>query len=453
MPPHHAPTLPPTKHQRIAIIGGGWAGMAAAVSAHQAGHHVTVFEAARNLGGRARHTDYQLPTGQTIRLDNGQHVLIGAYSECLRLMRLVGVVPETALLRLPLNLQLPNGQGLKFPDWPAPLDALAGIASAKGWTWRDKMGLLRHAIQWQRAHFKCPAHYSVAQLCQGLSPRVIAQLIQPLCISALNSLPEESSASLFLRVLQDAVLGAAKGSNLLIPRTDMGALFPTQAGQWLRAQGAQINIGQRITSLAHHPTQWHIQQQFFDHLILACPPYEAAKLIQTCDLNALQQRAHAQAKNPNSMDANAISTWLNQAKSLQFKAIATVYIQSKAQLKHPVLALNSNADYPAQFVFDQGQLQGATGLLAFVISTHTLARESLIQRVLLQAQNQLGLTDVQHLQTIIEKRATFVCSPNLQRPAMHIAPHLSACGDYVDGPYPATLEGAVRSGILAASCI
>ena len=68
--------------------------------------------------------------------------------------------------------------------------------------------------------------------------------------------------------------------------------------------------------------------------------------------------------------------------------------------------------------------------------------------MLAQAQTQLGLT-LQAVQTIVEKRATFACTPNVQRPALHIAPGLFACGDYVAGPYPATLEGAVRSGIAA----
>jgi predicted NAD/FAD-dependent oxidoreductase len=69
--------------------------------------------------------------------------------------------------------------------------------------------------------------------------------------------------------------------------------------------------------------------------------------------------------------------------------------------------------------------------------------------VLAQGQAQLGL-ELELVQTIVEKRATFACTPGLQRPAALIAPGLLACGDYVAGPYPATLEGAVRSGLHAA---
>jgi predicted NAD/FAD-binding protein len=97
---------------KLAVIGGGWAGMAAAVTAADAGHQVTVFEAARTLGGRARELPLTLPDGRDIFVDNGQHILIGAYTESLRLMRKVGVDPDQALLRLPLALVFPDGTGL-----------------------------------------------------------------------------------------------------------------------------------------------------------------------------------------------------------------------------------------------------------------------------------------------------------------------------------------------------
>ncbi len=115
-----------------------------------------------------------------------------------------------------------------------------------------------------------------------------------------------------------------------------------------------------------------------------------------------------------------------------------------------MLALRASASEPAQFVFDRGQLGGPKGLLAFVISASTGESTTLTRQVMAQAAQQLGLTDLQAVQTIVEKRATFACTPALIRPGMQIAPGLVACGDYIDGPYPATLEGAVRSGLMAA---
>ncbi|HRH06485.1 MAG TPA: FAD-dependent oxidoreductase, partial [Burkholderiaceae bacterium] len=141
-------------NKKIAIIGGGWAGMAAAVYATQAGHHATVFEATQALGGRARVVNGELPNGKTVQLDNGQHILIGAYSETLKLMQTVGVNLAKALLRSPMSMQFADGTGLILPDWRKPwmvgLDAAWGIVRAKGWTWTDKINLLRATSAWQR---------------------------------------------------------------------------------------------------------------------------------------------------------------------------------------------------------------------------------------------------------------------------------------------------------------
>jgi hypothetical protein len=122
-----------------------------------------------------------------------------------------------------------------------------------------------------------------------------------------------------------------------------------------------------------------------------------------------------------------------------------------------MLILHADAARPAQFVFDRGRLGGAPGLLAFVVSGAAgwLERGTapIESAVLAQAQAALGnflREPLQPLRTIVEKRATFRCTPLLERPSMTIAPGLFAAGDHVDGPYPATLEGAVRSGVAVA---
>jgi hypothetical protein len=118
-----------------------------------------------------------------------------------------------------------------------------------------------------------------------------------------------------------------------------------------------------------------------------------------------------------------------------------------------MMALRSDgALAPAQFAFDRGQLGGPVGLLAFVVSASSGDREDLQAQVLRQARVQLAL-DLQAVQTVVEKRATLACTPGLTRPAMQIAPGLLACGDFVAGPYPSTLEGAVRNGLGAARAL
>ena len=166
--------------RRVAIVGAGWAGLAAAVEAQERGLEVTLYEAARTAGGRARTVEVPLPGGGSALLDNGQHILVGAYVQTLRLMEHVGVDPQAALLRLPLALRDPQGSGLALPDWPAPWDAAAGILAARGWSWRDKLALLRASARWRRAGFRCDPGLSVAALTGELTPRVRQQLIEPL---------------------------------------------------------------------------------------------------------------------------------------------------------------------------------------------------------------------------------------------------------------------------------
>lgn len=420
---------------RVAIVGAGWAGLAAAVAATERGHAVTSFEAARMPGGRARTLSVTLPDGSEALLDNGQHILIAAYTESLALMEKVGVEPRSALLRLPLVLRYPDGGGLALPSWPAPLDALAGIFSAHGWTLRDKFSLLRATIGWQLAGFRCAPETSVADLSTGLTPRVREELIESLCVAALNTPAHRSSGQVFLRVLRDSLFGKGHGgrggSNLLLPRQDLGALFPHAAVDWLRVHGAEVRIGARVQSIAFDGQQWLADGEGFDRLVLACPAAEAARLVAGAGIAAAE--------------------WVGRAGGFSYEAIATVYTTGGPRLPLPMLALRTGPGAPAQFAFDRSQLGGPAGLLAFVASTSEGGRDDLEAQVLAQARG-LGW-NVQPLQTVVEKRATFACVPGLRRPWALIAPGLWACGDYVEGPYPATLEGAVRSGLEAVALL
>lgn len=432
---------------RVGIVGGGWAGMAAAVAACEQGHTVTVFEASRTLGGRARALQTTLPDGTPITLDNGQHILIGAYTETLRLMRLVGLDPDALLLRQPLSLPFPDGTGLQTPayatNWPAPFDAIAAIATARGWTWGERLSLIRASLGWQFRRFTCAPELSVAQLCSSMAPRVLHELIEPLCVSALNTPADKASAQVFLKVMQDALFGVRGGSHLLLPRTDLSALFPEAAARWITHRGGQVKLGQRVGTLRWQAPHWLLDGQVFEHIVWATSSSNAAAALAESAQNA-----------PESI-ANSLQTWTSTAAALRFEAIATVYAWApKARLPHPMLALRNTPAAPAQFVFDRGQLGGPQGLLAFVVSASDGGRKALQTAVLQQAVDQLALLGVpllQAVQTVVEKQATFACTPGLQRPPQVIAPGLYAAGDYVQGPYPATLEGAVRSGLEAGS--
>ncbi len=356
-------------------------------------------------------------------------------------MRIVGVNPDQALLRLPLQLVFPDGAGLQLPDVPPPWDALTGIARARGWSLGERLALLARAARWRLAGFACPPGTSVAGLCAGLPGRLIDEFIDPLCVSALNTPAGEACGQVFLRVLRDALFAERGGSNLLLPRRDLGALFPEPAARWLQERGHAVHLGRRVQTLAQGGAGWLVDGEPFDAVLLATGSHEAARLA-------------AAAETPPTSHTPALQAWAASAQALRHGAIATVYAElpgaPAALLARPMLALRPRAGRPAQFVFDRARLDGQRGLLAFVVSAFEGERAQLEREVLAQAAEDLGLPGLRVVQTVVEKRATFACTPALARPPRHIAPGLQACGDYVAGPYPATLEGAVLHGVAAA---
>jgi len=228
-------------------------------------------------------------------------------------------------------------------------------------------------------------------------------------------------------VLRDALFAGPGSADLLLPRVSLSAMFPLPAARWLEQAGAALRWGRRVQSLEPDGDGWRVDGERFDRVLLAAPPGESARLVGAID-----------------------PAWSAQAAALRYEPIVTVYARSDGtQLSEPMLALACDAQQPAQFVFDRGQLGGPAGLLAFVVSASSEERETLERQVLAQAREQLGQSGLSPLLTVVEKRATFACTPGLERPAARIAPGLLACGDYVEGPYPATIEGAVRSGMAA----
>ena len=416
--------MPLTK--RVAVIGGGWAGLAAGVEATQAGHAVTLFEMAPQLGGRAR----EVRVDDHV-LDNGQHILIGAYTETLRLMRTVGVDVSQAFVRTPLRITTPDGDGLHLrPGPPAPAFALA-VWRRRGWSWRDRLALLRVAAGWSLRGFACEASRTVADLSSALPASVRDELIDPLCVAALNTPADEASGAVFLRVLKDALFAGPGSADLLLPRVSLSEAFPAPVALWLERMGATLRLAHRVEQLTPRAEEWQVDAESFDQVVLATPPLEAARLTQ-----------------------DIAPAWSRQAASLRYEPIVTVYLHGTGvALPAPMLALRSDAKCPAQFVFDRGQLGGPPGLLAFVISGAQpwvdRGAEATIQATLKQAQSSGLHEPLTLVKLLTEKRATFRCTPGLTRPAMNVLPGLNAAGDYVAGPYPATLEGAVRSAVMA----
>ena len=413
----------------LAVVGGGWAGLAAAVEATLRGHTVTLFEMAPHLGGRSRGVSFD-----GLTLDNGQHILIGAYTETLRLMHTVGVRADDVLLRTPLRITDAQGHGLQLNPGSAVPAFTAAVLRHGEWHWRDKAALLAAAARWFITGFRCEPTCSVADLTATLPVAIREGLIDPLCVAALNTPATDASASVFLRVLKDALFSGPGSADLLLPQAHLSSVLPEPAATWLQRAGGTVRLSHRVQQLVAQDDGWRVDHQMFDHVVLAASAVEAARLTQTF-----------------------APEWARAAASLRYEPIVTVYARSgDTRLPEPMLALRADAAAPAQFVFDRGQLGGPAGLLAFVVSGAQpwvdRGLKATEDAVLMQAHRELAghlRGPLQVLQTVMEKRATFRCTPGLQRPAMQIAGKLHAAGDHVAGPYPATLEGAVRAGIQA----
>ena len=419
--------------RRVLVAGGGWAGLAAAVEATRLGHDVTLLEMAPRLGGRARTVDIE-----GFALDNGQHIAIGAYVETLGLMRTLGVAESEAFVRRPLELCDRTGAGLRLGAGPPAAAFAIAVLRHPRWTLSEKFALLRTAAAWRRTEFRCDAAWTVARLAAAVPSRVREELIDPLCVAALNTRAPEASATMFLRVLRDALFGGRGHADLLLPSRPLGALVPEPAERWLLARGADLRCGTRVETIERTPSGWRVHgavAQDADAIVIAASPAEAARLAQP----------HAPA-------------WAERARALPYEPIVTVYLRSAgARLRAPMVALREGPDAPAQFAFDRGQLAGHEGLFAFVVSGAARWLDAGLDATLAATQRQaaalLGTASPEPVKVIAERRATIRCVPGLLRAPMVVAPGLLAAGDHVEGPYPSTLEGAIRSGIAAARAV
>jgi squalene-associated FAD-dependent desaturase len=422
----------------VAVIGGGWAGLAAAVTLAEQGIPVTLFESAAQLGGRARRVEIN-----GLTLDNGQHILIGAYRETLRLLASVGV-DECAICHAPpLTLQVTPDFYLRAAPLPAPWHLGLGLLKSRGIPLRDKLSAVRFLAALKRGAFRVMPDISVSTLLvQHLqSPALNDYLWHPLCLAALNTPPQTASAQIFVNVLRDAFFGTREDSRLVLPRIDLGQLLPDPAAHFIAAHGGTIRLNQRIqrVELADKGFALHSDQgvEHFMQVICAVPPFRVRNLL-----------GHLPSLQP----------VLDQIDALQYQPIYTVYLQYAASMRLPFPMLGlSNA--LSQWVFDRGALSGQAGLMAVVISAEgaheALPHTELAEKAVRELHEQLGFpAQANWTQVIAEKRATFTCLPSIIRPNnVTPIPGLFLAGDYTACEYPATLEAAVRSGIQCALSI
>ncbi|HSH53943.1 MAG TPA: hydroxysqualene dehydroxylase HpnE [Methylotenera sp.] len=441
------------KNIHVAVIGGGCAGLSAAAALVDRGIQVTLFESSSQLGGRAR-TVVVENNDQMHLLDNGQHILLGAYRETLALLRKVGVDEKKAFMRIPLqiNMQSKSAQSvfsLKSAHYlPAPLNTLVGLLSCKGLDFTEQIAAIKfvHRLKGSEYQLVRDTPLELFLIEQQQSTRLIKMLWEPLCLAALNTPIEIASTRTFLNVLKDSFSGdkfAAnkKNSDFLLPRLDLSQVLSQPVAQYIQSKGSAIRLNKRIRSVQIENDGFNLETRdgkySFSHVVVALSPARVDKLLE--DIPKLK---HA----------------VEQTQTYSYQPIYTVYLQYPPETKLPKV-MTGLTGMLGQWVFDRGQLCGQNGLIAVIISAEGkhqhLSQDELALRVakeLYQAFPQL--TKPLWHKVIAEKRATFTSTPDLARPTNKtLQPKLFLAGDYTYADYPSTIEGAVRSGLNCANLI
>lgn len=414
------------------IIGGGWSGLAAAVRLCEAGQRPIVFEAANHLGGRARSVKWN-----DINIDNGQHLMIGAYHNMLDLIDRLQLDQRQLFARQPLDFIIddPHYPPLTLSarsSLPWPFALLPSVYKSLGW--RDTYRFIRLAMQLKTTSRR--SNLSVMQWCEQSrqSHRLIEQLWKPLCLAILNTPLEQASARVFAQTLQDSLAADRQAADLLIPQKPLGEIIAEPAGQFILAHGGDVRRRNRVKKICitDGSVTGVISQSgettLTNQVIVAVTP------------NALQ---------------TLLGDVLSCAPVMEYP-ITTVYLQFSADYRLPALMLGAS-NRLTQWVFDRSDL--SPGLLAVVISgqgSHeAFSKQQLAEALVDELTDMLGTSPgkLHSSQVIREKRATFCCGvvENDQRPSTKTQIEgLYLAGDFVANAYPATLEGAIINGYRAA---
>ncbi len=432
----------------VAIIGGGMAGLSAAAALAEQDVQTTLFEVGPHFGGRARSVAIEF-NSQTFQVDNGQHILLGAYRETLNLLNRVGVQEDQAFLRLPLMLNMASPRHKKIFKLaslnylPHPFNQLLGFLLCQGLSIAERFSAVKFLfkLKTSRYHLNVDLPLKDFLIKNNQSNQNIKFLWEPLCLAALNTPIELASSKVFLNVLHDTFNAGKNDSDFLIPRLDLSQILSTPIVRYLQARDSIVLSNKRVRSITPIENGFEVasrlQKYTFSHVIIATAARKLKEL--TADLPKLDFIT-------------------SQTENYDYQPIYTVYLQypNHVSLPQPMLGL---VDLTSQWVFDRGQLCGQHGLMAVVISAQGKHQKLTQDMLALKVAQELHvafphLTKPLWHKVIAEKRATFSCTVNLPRPAnITPYPNLFLAGDYTYADYPATIEGAVRSGIACANLI
>jgi len=396
---------------RVEVVGGGLAGLSAALELVDAGHEVALYEARPTLGGAVqtlprREGDPEPPP------DNGQHIALGCFTEYLRFLDRIG--EGGSVRRSPLSLPVIDERGRAAVIKPSALALMRYRHVPLG----DRFGILRALVSWSTSNGS--GTFAEALRARGQSDRAIERFWDVFVRPALNLPAAEASAAAGIFTVQTALRSGRRASDLVLPARPLGEMHGEAAGRALEAAGATVAAGDRVDEL---------ESVHADAIVLAVPPRECARLLGEPE------------------------------PLLEDSPIVSVHLLFDRRLLHHQLAALLGS--PAHWVFDRGALTSqqpkAGGQYLTVVSSGAPELEELRGRELVEliagaVTERLGPAELLWSRVSREPAATIAVRPGSEahRPGPETSrPNVVRAGAWTATGWPATMEGAVRSGRAA----
>jgi squalene-associated FAD-dependent desaturase len=454
--------MPPSTNPTVAIAGGGLAGLAAGCALAEAGFRVTLFEKRPYLGGRA--SSYQHPgTGEVV--DNCQHVLLGCCTNLLDFYRRAGVEDKIRWYEK-LTFLEPGGRASVIAPsaLPAPLHTVPSFLKADCLSFRDKLGIGRAMallapfaptnrgesfLDWLKRH--------------GQTEQAIERFWKTILISALNEELDQVSVPYAAQVVRESFLKSAAAGRMGIPTVPLTELYST-AGDYIRARGGEIQLRAGVESFRSQGFEVFLtangQEQKFDYLLLAVPFDALGRILPDTPVAAPLVKALG---NFTTSPITGIHLWFDRQISdldhavLLDRTIQWMFHKSRLIDARKLGVRKTDAQNT------ESQADGGGSYIELVVScSRSLVEKSkaeIVELAIREAQEFFpGAPDAVLLKSTVikEVHATYSPRPGIEqyRPKPETAwPRVFLGGDWTATGWPATMEGAVRSGYLAAEAL
>ena len=427
----------PDARPSVAIVGGGWAGLACALQLARAGFKPIVFESAPEAGGRAR----RARLGDTWR-DNGQHLMLRGCRALTQLFDDVGL----SMPRVPFAYT-DDTRVLSLAGRRGRSGLLLALLNARGWRWTERAGLLRALLHLQFHGWRVDADLTVAQWLedrrQPLS--LVTTFWAPLALAILNTPLEQAAMTRLAPVLRDTLGAGGAALSVMQPHGNLSSSVVAAWVDAVLAAGGAVRCASRVTEITHQADalQLHYHAadasavQSFDHVVLTVPPWALSHIALPFESSGLTERFGAQP-------------------------IATVYLgfdpETTGPLTTPLIQLAGPTPEDARVWAMDRTHCGEPGVITISLSAEgpwaSLDHEALAQACLhhLRTATDLQAPCLWH-KVVTVQRATPCATPaaRLHPHERQPLPGLYLAGDWTHDTYPATLEAAVQTGFDAAT--